>query len=77
MQRIIAFACLSIALAGCNPAAPIAKINPPKPNEDGQPGALVDPQAPWPLFGGTPARNMVNLSDKNVPITWIAEEGKR
>jgi outer membrane protein assembly factor BamB len=29
-----------------------------------------------PLFGGTPARNMVNLIDKNIPIEWNVEEGK-
>ena len=30
----------------------------------------------WPLFGGTPSRNMVNLIDKNVPTEWSVEEGK-
>jgi uncharacterized protein (TIGR03067 family) len=30
----------------------------------------------WPLFGGTPARNMVNLTEKNMPIDWSIEEGK-
>ena len=29
-----------------------------------------------PLFGGTPARNMVNLVDKDIPIDWSVEEGK-
>ncbi len=33
--------------------------------------------APWPLYGGTPQRNMVNLVDKNVPTDWSVEEGKR
>jgi outer membrane protein assembly factor BamB len=35
-------------------------------------------QAPssWPMFGGTPARNMVNLTDKNIPAEWCVEEGK-
>lgn len=31
----------------------------------------------WPMFGGTPARNMVNLVDKNIPADWSVEEGKR
>jgi outer membrane protein assembly factor BamB len=30
----------------------------------------------WPLFGGTPSRNMVNLTDKNVPVSWSVEKGK-
>lgn len=30
-----------------------------------------------PLFGGTPARNMVNTIDKDVPTVWKVEEGKR
>ncbi|MBI3411142.1 MAG: PQQ-binding-like beta-propeller repeat protein [Planctomycetes bacterium] len=29
------------------------------------------------MFGGTPARNMVNTSDKNVPIDFSVEEGKQ
>jgi outer membrane protein assembly factor BamB len=30
----------------------------------------------WPLFGGTPTRNMVNLIDRNVPVKWNVEAGK-
>jgi hypothetical protein len=30
----------------------------------------------WPLFGGTAARNMVNLIDKNIPVDWCVEKGK-
>jgi outer membrane protein assembly factor BamB len=30
----------------------------------------------WPMFGGTPQRNMVSLSAKNVPTDWSVEEGK-
>ncbi len=29
------------------------------------------------MFGGTPQRNMVNTVDKNTPIDWSVEEGKR
>lgn len=29
------------------------------------------------MFGGSPARNMVNLIDKNTPIDWSIEEGKK
>src|SRR5262245_13655767 len=33
-------------------------------------------KADWLMFGGTPQRNMVNLTAKNIPIEWSAEEGK-
>jgi len=31
----------------------------------------------WPMFGGTPQRNMVNLTAKSVPTEWSVKEGKR
>jgi outer membrane protein assembly factor BamB len=34
------------------------------------------PPHAWPMFGGTPARNMVNLRDKEVPTKWAVEGGK-
>ncbi len=30
----------------------------------------------WPMFGGTPSRNMVNLTDPNIPSKWSVAEGK-
>lgn len=30
----------------------------------------------WPMFGGTPQRNMVNLTARNIPSEWSIEEGK-
>lgn len=33
-------------------------------------------QSQWPMFGGTPARNMVNLTDQKIPATWSVAEGK-
>lgn len=45
-----------------------------KPVNNAQP----KPVAPaWPMFGGTPQRNMVNLVDKNIPISWSVKEGER
>jgi outer membrane protein assembly factor BamB len=38
---------------------------------DASPSANDD----WPMFGGTPARNMVNLRDKNVPTQWKVKKG--
>ena len=40
-------------------------------------GAPAPSNGDWPMFGGTPARNMVNLVDKNIPVDWSVEEGKR
>lgn len=30
----------------------------------------------WPMFGGTPARNMVNLVAKGLPAEWAVEKGE-
>jgi outer membrane protein assembly factor BamB len=30
----------------------------------------------WPMFGGSPSRNMVNLDVRGVPADWCVEEGK-
>ncbi len=30
----------------------------------------------WTMFGGTPARNMVNLTAKNLPVEWDVDDGK-
>jgi outer membrane protein assembly factor BamB len=30
----------------------------------------------WPMFGGTPERNMVNLAARGIPDDWSVEEGK-
>lgn len=32
--------------------------------------------ADWPMFGGTPQRNMINTVEKNLPATWCVEKGK-
>src|SRR5437868_1124063 len=39
----------------------------------GSPSAAHD----WPMFGGTPQRNMVNTTDKNIPIEWSIKEGEQ
>jgi outer membrane protein assembly factor BamB len=36
----------------------------------------IEYRTEWPMFGGSPARNMANLTDKNIPVTWNAEDGK-
>jgi outer membrane protein assembly factor BamB len=53
-----------------------------RPGADAGKGAddLKGPQAlpnhPWPMFGGTLDRNMVNATDKGVPDEWDVKEGK-
>jgi outer membrane protein assembly factor BamB len=31
----------------------------------------------WPMFGGSPSRNMVNAREQKLPVDWCVEEGKR
>ena len=31
----------------------------------------------WPMFGGTPQRNMANTTDRNTPLQWKVDEGKQ
>lgn len=58
--------------------ASYAWLSPPiVPRLEGGAPAVIDPNEPVPMFGGSRARNMVNLVDKNVPTTWNAEEGKK
>jgi outer membrane protein assembly factor BamB len=83
-QRLFAAICISlfgaVSFAGCSngtsapaPAKPETVIAGDRP----APGdAKVDPSAPWPMFGGTPSRNMVNTTDKNIPTTWDVESKK-
>jgi outer membrane protein assembly factor BamB len=57
---------VALAFNGGSPAKPA----------DAQAGA-VDPKLyPWPMWGGSPSRNQVNLRDKNVPIKWDVQTGE-
>ena len=38
-----------------------------------RPGSPADA---WAMFGGSPGRNMVNLTDKNVPDDWGVKKGE-
>src|SRR5688572_712633 len=40
------------------------------------PGPLEPAETAWPMFGGTPGRNMVNLRERGLPEQWSIEEGK-
>ena len=41
------------------------------------PAARKDAGAPWPLFGGTVQRNMVNTFEKNMPDDWSVSAGDK
>src|SRR5438105_857919 len=50
------------------------------PNASGQVSAAqikADMARAWPLFGGSLHRNMVNTTDRNVPMDWNVEEGQQ
>ena len=49
----------------------------PRPLSPGQPVGKTDARSQVLMFGGTPQRNMVNLVDKNTPIDWSIEDGKK
>ena len=66
-----------IGIAGCTTEAKPHKQVEAAVDKPAVVAVKVDPQAPWPMYGGTTSRNMVNLTDKNIPTTWNAEEGKR
>jgi outer membrane protein assembly factor BamB len=36
----------------------------------------LDGPRDWPMFGGGPSRNMVNLAERGLPADWCVEEGK-
>jgi outer membrane protein assembly factor BamB len=81
-QSFLAPCCFAVALAGCVRQPPVPDDKAPAPNvvqviaQPAGSAAKIDPSAPWPMFGGANSRNMVNTTAKNVPTTWIAEEGK-
>ena len=39
--------------------------------------AQPKPERSWPMFGGTPSRNMVNTVEQNIPIDWCIEKGNQ
>ncbi len=42
----------------------------------GKPEQPAKPSTDWPMFGGTPQRNMVSLTARNIPADWCVEDGK-
>jgi outer membrane protein assembly factor BamB len=74
---IMAASCAPILLAavliGCHPCTALV-VQEAAPASKGEP---VPPAGTWPMFGGTPVRNMVNLVDTKIPVTWKVDEGKQ
>jgi outer membrane protein assembly factor BamB len=51
----------------------------PSPSANSTTGASQPPATSrnWPMFGGTPQRNMVNLLETNLPRQWSIEKGRQ
>lgn len=45
--------------------------------KDAAADATADASHPWPLWGGSINRNMVNLREKHMPTEWSVEEGEQ
>jgi outer membrane protein assembly factor BamB len=66
--RFVAALTLLAALLAAACSGPVAVTAEEKP-------AAADASADWPMFGGTPARNMVNTAAKGLPTEWGAKPG--
>src|SRR4051794_31135483 len=44
--------------------------------EQGKAGKPDPKQYPWPLFGGSVSRNMVNTVERGMPVEWDAPQKK-
>jgi outer membrane protein assembly factor BamB len=62
-----------LALQACRRIESPGPVNQEEEEKKGQPGPAADGKS-WPLFGGSPARNLVNLTDKNIPTEWDIDE---
>src|SRR5215469_3641587 len=78
MKRRLALGCLPAALL-----LAVACSRPVPTQADAAPAAPAAPAAKpqaaggdWPMFGGTPRRNMVDLTAKGLPATWSVKKGK-
>ena len=68
---------------GCLPAALLLAVACSRPVPTQAEAAPAAPTAnlqaaggDWPMFGGTPSRNMVDLAAKGLPATWSVKKGK-
>jgi outer membrane protein assembly factor BamB len=77
-QALVFSAAVAVALAvlglgGRTPAPGPAWAGPGPMNHGGVATAYRD----WPMFGGTPQRNMVNAWDRRIPTTWSLDPNDR
>jgi outer membrane protein assembly factor BamB len=90
MQRQTSFVCFVLLSVGCTQPCGSCGFPIPGAEGDNAPAGKTNNGAAvrdWPMFGGTPSRNMVNLVDHNVPtefglkpgeknVKWVAEIGR-
>ncbi len=69
-------ASLVAALAGLAPFRTPAIESGLKPSPVKQEGVVQPKRSDWPMLGGTPSRNMVNLVEKNLPEQWNLNTGE-
>src|SRR5262245_25603683 len=67
--HLAALALLAAVASGAGCSAPDV----PKPQPEGDRGKAPAGRD-WPMFGGSPQRNMVNLAEKGMPTTWDVEK---
>jgi outer membrane protein assembly factor BamB len=61
----------ALVAAGCSGSVAAPAEEKPAAGEAAPPGAGRD----WPMYGGTPSRNMVNAAAKGVPTDWAVAKG--
>jgi outer membrane protein assembly factor BamB len=69
-RLVVGIAALLI-MAGVSLLPPRADTNEARPNPQDQ------AERSWPMFGGSPGRNMVNAFEQEIPADWCVEEGKQ
>jgi outer membrane protein assembly factor BamB len=75
LRRLVAAAAAVVIMGAVVVMAVAWNGTPSASSADAQAG--IDPKLyPWPMWGGTPSRNQVNLRDKNVPTKWDVDKAE-
>src|SRR5260370_15010466 len=84
-RRLSAFGALTVLAAALMALACSKEIPSPQggpmgkavPAGDGKTAVRLDvPTGQWPMFGGSPSRNMVDPNDRDLPTEWSVEKGQ-
>jgi outer membrane protein assembly factor BamB len=76
LPTLIPLAALFVGACNGPPAEPVEEKSSAKaPAEDRPPPKAAEATRDWPMFGGTPSRNMVNAAAKGVPTDWGTKVG--